>query len=109
MVEFHQKCNKWGYTNGEINLKYFYSFIDSPYLISICIYIYIYIYIYTVYVYIYIYICSFKLFIWAIQLVLLYSKILKSINNGLAAFSRPIVGNYRHLSAKLTIEVDIYS
>ena len=52
----------------------------------------------------YIYICSFKLFIWAIQLVLLYSKILKSINNGLAAFSRPIVGNYRHLS-----EVDIYS
>ena len=59
--------------------------------------------------YIYIYIYSFKLFIWAIQLVLLYSKILKSINNGLAAFSRPIVGNYRHLSAKLTIEVDIYS
>ena len=51
MVEFHQKCNKWGYANGEINLKYFYLFIDSPYLISM--YICIYIYIYTVYVYIY--------------------------------------------------------
>ena len=44
MVEFHQKCNKWGYANGEINLKYFYLFIDSPYLISMYIYIYIYIY-----------------------------------------------------------------
>ena len=100
MVEFHQKCKKWGYTNGEINLKYFYSFIQLTWLVYIYIYIYIYIYLY-------IYIYSFKLFIWAIQLVLLYSKILKSINNGLAAFSRPIVSNYRHLSAKLTIEVEI--
>ena len=75
---------KWG------NKFKIFLFIYSTYLISIYIYIY-----------------SFKLFIWAIQLVLLYSKILKSINNGLAAFSRPIVSNYRHLSAKLTIEVEI--